>query len=159
MGGIHHNCIVHQTYLYITQDEQVFSIGQFYRDMSAIVQRPRIDPSINIILHLYVCMYVNLATDFYIYKVEAYVLRCRHLTQNCFGNSVPSWMLNAAVLVLLIPLFYSKYRNENRTFWRGPRSMTKDFVRFFLQSCCIVPLDVLTKAYIGGVKCNSNHQT
>jgi hypothetical protein len=108
---------------------------------------------------MYVCMYVNLATDFYIYKVEAYVLRCRHLTQNCFGNSVPSWMLNAAVLVLLIPLFYSKYRNENRTFWRGPRSMTKDFVRFFLQSCCIVPLDVLTKAYIGGVKCNSNHQT
>ena len=36
--------------------------------------------------------------------------------------------------------------------------MTKDFVRFFLQSCCIVPLDVLTKAYIGGVKCNSDHQ-
>jgi hypothetical protein len=33
---------------------------------------------------MYVCMYVNLATDFYIYKVEAYVLRCRHLTQNCF---------------------------------------------------------------------------
>ncbi len=25
-------------------------------------------------------------------------------------------------------LFYSKYHDENRTFWRGPRSMTKDFV-------------------------------
>jgi hypothetical protein len=30
----------------------------------------------------------------------------------------------------------------------------------FLRSCCCctIPLDVLTNAYIGGVKCNSNHQ-
>ena len=33
--------------------------------------------------------------------------------------------------------------------------MTKDlFDCSFKKSCCIVPLDVLIKAYIGGVKCN-----
>jgi hypothetical protein len=42
----------------------------------------------------YVCTYVNLATDFYICEVEAYVLCCRHLTQNCYNSSNPPlcWM-------------------------------------------------------------------